>query len=308
MVTIRVPEKKYIQTLIVGKLNSSLVVDDLQSRRIAITTGMKPIYSQLVTENPSYFQKDYTGEPDMGWLESLGIAPMYAYRFKKPLDVSIQGCEGAFKMLEDPKMVRFVNALGMAGINRTDIELILNAKYNISYESPDFETFIEYFANYDGWSYGDKEMYINNEVQDPELKAIYKRALTGERTLLIWELGLGTDPSASFDDMLQDMFTDSYFYFKKKLKFAPDDAQKFAQLAIKLADRMDQIQDKTREQTDLFSELKFKLEEDSTSKKDTKSQVIDISEMDVVLPERTEGKIVNLDALMNGDPKNGTDA
>ena len=305
MVIIRVPEKKYIQTLIVGRMSATLVVDDIQSRRIAITPGMKQIYSQLVTENPAYFQKDNIEEPDPAWLESLGIAAMYAYRFKKATDVSIMGCGGSFKMLEDPKMVRYINALGLAGINRTDIELILNAKYNISYESPDFDMFIEYFANYDGWSYGDKEMYINNEVANPELKAILKEALTGERARLIWELGLGTDPSASFDDMLQDMFTDSYFYFKKKLKFSPDDAQKFAQLSIKLADRMDQIKDKTREQTDLFSELKFKLDEESTGKRST--QVIDISEMDVVLPERTEGKIMNLDALMNGDPKNVDD-
>jgi hypothetical protein len=282
-------------------MNSSLVVDDLQSRRIAITSGMKQIYSELVTANPAYFQKDNITPPEQEWLDSLGISTMYYYRFKKQTDISLQGCEGAFKMLEDPKMVRYVNALALAGINHTDIELILNAKYNISYESPDFETFLEYFANYDGWSYSDKELYINNDVTDPELKSIYKGALKGERALLIWELGLGTDPSASFDDMLQDMFTDSYFYFKKKLKFAPDDAQKFAQLAIKLADRMDQIQDKTREQTDLFSELKFKLDEDSTGTKDKKStSVVDISEMDVVIPERTEGKITDLSALMLG--------
>jgi hypothetical protein len=300
---IRVPEKKYIQALIIGKLNASLVVDDLNSRRIAITNGMKQIYAQLVAENPVYFQKDNTDEPDPDWVKSLGVAPMYYYRFKKSTDISLQGCEGAFRMLEDPKVVKYINTLCIAGVNRTDVELILNAKYNISYESPDFDTYIEYFANYDGWSYNDKELYINNEVQDAELKALYKLAMTGERSRLIWELGLGTDPGASFDDMLQDMFTDSYFYFKKKLKFAPDDAQKFAQLAIKLADRMDQIKDKSREQTDLFSELKFKLEEESTSKKDTKSQVVDIADMDAIIPERTEGKITDLSALMNGGPE-----
>lgn len=303
MVTIRVPEKKYIQTLILGRMNAALVVDDLQLRKIPIVSGMKSIYNELTTTNPDFFKKDNNTDPDPAWLKSLGVEAMYAYRFKKVTETPILGCAGAMKILEDPKLVRWIHVLSIAGISRTDIELILNAKYNISFESPDFDTFIDCFANYDGWSYADKEMYINQDVQDQELKALFKKALSGERSMLIWELGLGTDPSASFSEMLQDMFTDSYFNFKKKIKFDPDTAQKFAQLAIKIADRMERDQDKEREEADLFSEMKFKLDNENTTDK-KKQAVVDIGDMDVIMPDRTETKIVNLDALMNGEPSN----
>jgi hypothetical protein len=302
---IRVPEKKYIQVLIAGKNNAALVVDELQMRKISIPTNeMQAIYTEMVTSNPTLFKTNTKDEPDAEWLKDTQLSPMYYYRFSKPTDISLQGCEGAFKMLEDPKMVRYIHALCLAGINADDIELILNAKYNISYETPDFAMFIRYFANYDGWSYTDKNMFVN-ATQDQDLKKIYRMALDGDRSTLIWKLGLGADPSASFDEMLRDMFTDSYFYFKEYIKFKPDDAQKFAALSIKLADRMDQMADKEREQTDLFSELKMKLNNESTQKsknaKTDKPEVIDMKDMDVEIPERTETRIQNLEALMNSD-------
>lgn len=298
---IRVPERKYIQTLIVGRTNASLVIDDLQSHRIPVPTNdMKALFDEVANSNPNYF-KDASLTPEDEWLESLAIAPMYYYRFKKASDISLQGCEGAFKMLDDPKLVKHIHTLAIAGVPKDDIELILNSKYDISYETPDFTIFLHYFANYEGWTRTDKELYINT-LQDQDLKKQYKMAITEPRNRMIWEIGLGTDPNASFDDMLKDMFTDSYFYFKKNLKFNADDAQKFAALAVKLSDRMASLDETKKEQTDIFAEMKFKLVNEDTQESDKRNVAVkDISEMDVEIPERTENKIQNLDALMNNE-------
>ena len=302
---IRVPEKKYIQTLIAGKNNAALIIDELQMRKIPVPTNeMKEIYTEVIRScpDPTYFNNDSKAAPTEEWLEELQVIPMYYYRFNKATDRSLLGCEGAFKMLEDPKMVRFIHTLAVAGVNKDDIELILNAKYNISYETPDFDIFMHYFANYTGWSYTEKEMYVN-QVQDLELKKLFRSALVQDRSTLIWELGLGTDPNASFDDMLKDMFTDAYFYFKRNAKYKTEDAMRFATLATKISDRMDQIKDKNAEHQDLFSELKIKLQHEDTT--DKKSQVVkDASEMDIEIPERTEQRIQNLEALMTPEDAN----
>ena len=300
---IRVPEKRYIQTLIIGRNNAALIVDELQMRKIPVPTNeMRSIYDEVTHSCPdlTYFKDHGTNlppEPNQDWLESLELAPMYYYRFNKATDLSLQGCSGAFKMLEDPKMVLYINALSLAGIPLDDVELILNAKYNISYDTPDFKVFANYFANYSEWSYTDKELFVSSQI-DLEKKKIYKMALGGERSVLIWELGLGTDPNADFDDMLKDMFTDSYYFFKKNMKYNADDAMKFATLATKLSDRMDAIRDKKADTMDLLSELKIKLVNEDTRKD---KRVVDLHDMDIEMPEKTTGKILDLDTLMNSD-------
>lgn len=295
---IRVPEKLYIQTLIVGKFNSAFVVDDLNSKKIRIPTDeMLSIRDEIVKSNPQYFQDQANTNPDDEWLERTELSPMYYYRFKKSTDKSLQGIQGAFAMLEDPRMVKYIHTLTLSGVDQTDLELILNAKYNISFEPHDFEMFLKYFANYTGWTYTDKELFISS-IQDSNLKSIYKLALTGDRAQLIWELGLGTDPSVSFDDLLRDMLTDSYFYFKKKLKLNPEDAQKFATLAVKIADRLDKSKSEEQESQDILSEFKIKLRNSDTSKKDNDVPK-DINELDVELPTQTDLVIPNIESLMS---------
>lgn len=306
---IRVPEKLYIQTLIAGKSNASIVVDDLQLHKITVPTNdMKAIYDELVTSNPVYFQQqDPTIMPDDEWVESVGLSPMYYYRFKRPADVSLQGIEGAFRMLEDPKMVKYINVLTLAGVNPQDLELILNAKYNISFDSPDFEMYLKYFANYTGWTYTDKELYIAS-LTDPDYKSLCKKALKDDRASLIWELGLGTDPTTSFDGMMREMYTDCFYYFKKNLKFKPDESQRFGQLFIKIADRLNAIDDKNKESHDIFSELKLGLETTDTikdkSQRDSSQKVINMDELDFEIPEPvTSQQPIDLDKIMNGEPE-----
>lgn len=297
---IRVPEKLYIRTLIMGRNNSSLIVDELNSHAIPLPqeNAMKRIYEEVITSNPAYFQDAAQLATDE-WIEQMDVHPMFYYRFKKAADapMSIQGCKGAFKILEDPKIVRIIHALRLNGVPSEDVELVINAKYNIAFDSPDFDVFIKFFANYDDWTYQDKELYIQTTA-DPDLKKLLKTALTSDRSQLVWELGLGTDPNASFDNMLREMTTDSFYLYKKNIKHNPDDATKFSQLFIKLMDRMEQNKEKEATSLDLFSELKLKLvTEDTKDKK--KSNIVAKEDMDIEIPERTEKIIPDLSALMN---------
>jgi len=293
----RIPEKKYIQTLIAGKLNASLLIDDLQSRGIPIPANdLKALYDEMVSSNPEYF-KTPDAEVDLEWIESLDLQPLYHHRFKKAYGKSLRGAIEAMQMLEDPRLRKYIHVLCISGIPKDDIELILNAKYDIAYESEGYETFMKFFANYEGWSYTDKQQYINS-IADKDFKRLAQGAMSSTRSQIIWELGLGTDPNASFDEMLKDMFTDSYFYFKQQVHYKPDDAQKFAALAIKISDRLESLSDKQKEQENIFADLKIKLVQEDT-KSSKVNNVMDIEELDVEIPEQTTKSIKNLEALMN---------
>jgi hypothetical protein len=302
---VRVPELRYIQTLITGRHNASLLIDELTSLKIPVPANdLKIIYADLVNSNTQYFGDPSYPPPEHDWLVSFQMSPMYYYRFAKPIPdgVNLQGCAQAIHMLEDPKLVKYINTLLLANIPINDIELILNAKYNISYESKDFEMFERYFANYSTWSYTDKDIFINSLINEDYRRA-YRSAITNERSQIIWELGLGTDPTASFETMLRDMFTDSYFLFKKNLKFNTEDAQRFAHLAIKLSDRMDHLDEKNKDENDLFSELKINLQTQSTQKKSSNPSgaIIDMEELGDLIskPETPKENIVDLETLMN---------
>lgn len=299
---VRIPERKYMQTLIAGRISSALFIDDLQTRKIPIPKekDILELRDELVSSNPEYFSNPAV-EADPDWLKSWGLSPLFYFRFQKPTDVSLKGCEGAYRMMEDPRMMKYMNLLAFAGASQEDIEIILNSKYNISYETEDFTMFLRYFANYEGWTFNDKELY-SDALSDPDQRKLYKLAIKGDRAQLVWELGLGSDPTLSMDDLLRDMFTDSYFYFKKNVKLRPDDAQKFAGLAVKISDRLESMQDKKQSSQDLIGELKVKLQNKNTLD-DPKQTIINIGDLHVELPPPTTESISDLTALMNEDVK-----
>lgn len=282
-----------------GKISSPLFVEDLTNRKIQIPKDKEliAIHDELVNTNPEYFTSEIEADPD--WVKDVGLSPMFYFRWKKPTDLSLRGCEGAFRILEDPRMMKYMHLLSFAGITKDDIELILNAKYNISYETEDFQAYFQFFANYDGWTYTDKELF-SDQIVDLELRKQYKLALKEDRAQLIWEIGLGTDPDLSVPDLLHDMFNDSYRYFKRFQKNRPDDAQKYASLAVKISDRLEGIKDKDADAQSLISQLKITLS-NQESRPDPKQQIINISELHIELPPPTNESIPNLDALMNQD-------
>ena len=293
-----------MQTLITGRINSALFVDDLQQHKIVLPKEKDILFirDEIISTNPGYFSTTPSSEneemlPDHDWLEEHHLSPMYYYRFQKPTNYSLKGCEQSFRMLSDPRMVKYMHLLSFAGVTQEDIEIILNSKYNISFESEDFTMFLRYFANYEGWVFSDKELY-SDTITDADLRKLYKTALKGDRSALIWEMGLGPDPTLSMDDLLRDMFTDSYFYFKKNVKLRPDDAQKFAGLAVKISDRLDSLNGKKEGTQDLISELRIRLVNKET-KEDPKQKIVNIADLHVELPPSTNEAIPNLEALMN---------
>jgi len=299
---VRIPEYKYMQTLLVGRISSALFVDDLQTRKILIPRDkdILEIRDELVSSNPEFFTNGEL-EADPDWLKAWDLSPMYYYRFQRPTDLSLKGCDGAFRMLTDPRMAKYMNILSFAGVTQEDMEIILNSKYNISFESEDFTMFLRYFSNYEGWTFSDKELY-SDALSDPDIRKLYKLAIKGDRSQLIWEMGLGSDPTLSMDDLLRDMFTDSYFYFKKNVKLRPDDAQKFAGLAVKISDRLESMSDRKQGSQDLISELKVKLQNKNTLE-DPKQTIINIGDIHVELPKPTTEAISDLQSLMQEDVK-----
>ena len=84
----------------------------------------------------------------------------------------------------------------------------------------------------------EKKDYIGL-VSDHDLRAFYELALQGDKSYLMWKLGVA--PEKSFDNMLREMFSDSYYNFKEYLARNPDMANKFGALAIRISERLDKI-------------------------------------------------------------------
>lgn len=310
---IRVPEIYYIKALLANKLNASKVVDELELLKLPVpTTWLKQIWENMRDTNLPYFEDTTAKQPDEEWLDEQGILQMYCYKFDRQTDVSLRGAEGAFRILEDTLSRRAIFVMAFAGISPIDIELIINSKYNISYESDDFTQFIHYFANFEGWTQTEKELYLT-EIKDLETQKFCKLSLTrNDRYYLVWKLGLGVDPTSNFDGMLREMFVDSYFTFKDNLKLKPDDAQKFANLAIKINDRIEDINNAKQEDQDLLGKLNFKLvvEKSKKSSNDKDSpivdtsngatpEILDASRIDFDLPRKDVAPIPNLKSLMD---------
>lgn len=104
-----------------------------------------------------------------------------------------------------------------------DIEIIINARYNIEYTSEEIKCFLKYFFDVGKWSLKDRQNYVKT-IKDPQLLVSYNLALKGDKEHLLWRLGVS--PKKEFKDMLGDMITDSYYNFKEQSKVKPDVAQK----------------------------------------------------------------------------------
>jgi len=181
---------------------------------------------------------------------------MFSYQFKIEVPRGTDGIKGAFKIMNDPLMYRLITSLALANITEEDIELIVNGKYNIEYSSEDVQEFLHYFFNVADWSVGDKQQYLA-QVDTPELKKFYKLALKGDKDYLLWKLGAA--PDKSFDSMLTDMMTDSYYNFKERAKGDPELAQRWGALAVKLTDRIERLEKDTNDKKDFFAEFNVTL-------------------------------------------------
>ena len=291
----RQPHLKYIQTLIVGQQSAVEIVEELTRLKLEVIPDIiTKIYQDLFKQSPNIFDKAKPINPDHDWLAELDILGMYGYRFEKSVAVSKDGIQGAFKILDDSKICNIIYPLALAGIPTEDIELTCTGRFDINYEPNDFIQFLHYFANFKGWTNADKELYVNT-ILEPSLKEHYKLALKGDKNYLLWKLGAA--PNKSFDQMLREMFTDSFYYFKEKQKKEAADAQRWGMLAVKISDRLDRIDEDSKNKQTIFDQVKFEL----TDEKPRAEEIVDFSSIGAEIPDINNLSLPDLDALKQKD-------
>jgi hypothetical protein len=290
----RLPHYKYIQALIVGRQSAEAIVEELNDLKLEVIPQLiQRIYQDLKQAEPEFFKpnpKQEYPEPDYDWLTELDILDMYGYRFKKPVPLAMLGIQGAFKLLDDTKLREVIFPLALAGIDHEDIELTCTGRFDINYEPTDFVKFLQYFGNFKTWTSTDKELYVNT-VQDTDLKENYKLALKGDKNYLLWKLGAA--PNKSFDQMLREMFTDSFYYFKEKQKKDADTAQRWGMLAVKISDRLDKIDSDDKGKQSLYEQVKFTLKEDQPKSE----EVVDLRSIGAEVPDVDSTSLPDLEAL-----------
>jgi hypothetical protein len=267
----QVPFIKYIESLVACKYSIDHIYKRLQDSNITLAAefpreGIVQVYQVLSSTNPDYFRMDSRTAPDLEWLKEHEIEKLVAYELKLEIPAGVGGIRGAFEIINDANMYQTITALALAKITDEDIELIVNGKYNIHYEPDDLKEFIHYFFNVRDWSLSQKKMYCTL-VRDPKLERVYKLAIEGDKDYLIWKLGIA--PDRSFDQMLREMMSDSFYNFKEKMKADPESARKWGDLAIKITDRIEKIDKDSKDKKNLFDEIIFTL--DGKAMTDTKT-------------------------------------
>jgi hypothetical protein len=190
-----------------------------------------------------------------------------------------------------------MSSLALASVTEEDIELIVNAKYNIHYGPEDIKEFLHYFFNVDDWTISEKRDYVKL-VTDNRLKRYYDLALEGDKDYLIWKLGIS--PEKSFDAMLREMGSDCYYNFKEKMKAIPEEAQKWGALALRIVDRLEKLNDSKEEKKSILEEIEFSLK--GKLLKNTSDEIKNglgiplISEAEA--PKQIEEKPLHLDDLL----------
>lgn len=250
----KIPYIKYVEALVCSKLGRDQIYDNLNDQEFFITfKGVDQVHDVLAQQNPDYILKN---QPDPNWLMEMKVDKMVAYKRKLEMPNGITGIEGAFRILEDPLMYRLITSLALAKITDEDIELIVNGKFNINYTSEDITEFLHYFFNVKSWSLTDKVQFVEF-AENSDLRKFYKIALKGDKDYLVWKLGAA--PNKTFDSMLRDIMTDSYYNFKENSKINSDVAQKWGTLALKTIEKLERLDKDTKDKRNVFEDITFQL-------------------------------------------------
>ena len=256
----KVPFIKYIEALVASKKSYEEIFMIVKNLDVTMSTlftedDILQVVNHVVGTNPEYF-KSTDLVPDLPWLKKLDIEKMVAYILNLQIPEGTIGISGAMEIIKDKNMYQTMSALALSTVTEEDIELIVNAKYNIHYGPDDIREFLHYFFNVENWNLSDKKDYVAL-VSDHKLKKHYEMALAGDKDYLIWKLGIA--PDRSFDGMLREMGTDCFYHFKEKTKAYPDEAQRWGNLALRIVDRLEKLNQDTNEKKTLFDEIEFTL-------------------------------------------------
>jgi hypothetical protein len=234
------------------------------AKKINETTLVK-VYNSIYTLDTEYFTgaKDL---PNIAVLDKLGVTDMVWYLIKKDIPSlskeKVKYINGAFDILYDMDMFIKMSALALAGLSNEDIELMVERDFNIFFDEPELKAFLFYFFNVKGWTLSDKKEYVdiikrssqNTEYYHDMMEA-YEIALTGDKNYLMWKLNL--TPHKSFEAMLNELGTDSFYFFKQKAKFDGDtqEARDWANVFLKTVERAEKLMtDKTKDK-DFYEDL-----------------------------------------------------
>lgn len=256
-----VPHIKFIESLIIAKKPLDEITEEL--KKWGLNTPDKVLAVMLETirkDNPDYFDPIRPESADPQWIRELDIPEMFCHLTNFSFPERLPTVHRAFQLIDDPLMYRLVTSMALAKMNDEDIDLIVNGKFNMEYEASDIKMFLKYFFKVDDWTLRDRQKYVDR-ISDPSLLPYYKMALKGDKDYLLWKLGAA--PEKDFGLMLKDMVHDSYYNFKEQSKVKPSIAQKWAGLAIKLTDRLDNLQkEENKSAANFLDNFEFKIKSD----------------------------------------------
>lgn len=259
----KIPYIKYIEALFackypIDKIKSLLIEHALPSAANITDEILYKMYRTLASTNPDFFSNADEHVPNSVWLTDLEIQKFVAYELKLEIPEGTAGIKNALEILKDKSMYDVISTLALGKIEDEDIDLIVNGRYNIHYESIDIKEFIHYFFNVYDWTLSDKKNLVAS-ITDTKLKKLYELALEGDKDYLIWKLGIA--PNRSFDQMLREMMTDSYYNFKEKIKLDPDMAQKWGGLALRITDRIEKLTQESTTKKSILEDIQFILQQ-----------------------------------------------
>jgi hypothetical protein len=139
-------------------------------------------------------------------------------------------------ILNDVNLRRWIQPLVLGNIDTGLIYVLVSTKTDKLYDEGAFADFINYFFNLKDFSVKDKYDLYTRET-DPRTKGFYELALNYEKDKLIWKLGF--TPDVSVETIVRTVATESMMKFKES--FDEDKAAKLGTLALKAADKLQEL-------------------------------------------------------------------
>jgi len=251
------PHIKYIQALLCGKMPLDDILIECQkwSFPFPVDADMNQILDDLRKDDPEFFNGN-KDRVDRDIIDNLEVTPMVVYKFGYGAFMDLQGIEGSFKLLENHNIRSMLYAMFLADMSIDDIELTINEKFdNLNSTTEAIQAFKHYYFNLKNYSYKDKQELEKTFISGVSEKRMFRVALKGDTDYLLWKFNAA--PKRSLDSMLKEMLNDSFYLFKEKAHSDADVATRFGALALKLADKIDRIQDVQNKADDLFADLIF---------------------------------------------------
>jgi hypothetical protein len=265
------PHKRFIQALLCGKMDMAGVSTEMIKWALPHNdTYARILLKDLYGKDPAYFEGKKQ-EITQDLLKSLKIESMYGYYFKKGVDVNLDSLQEAFNFMENREIRTLLFCTILAGMDFDEVELILNEKFDgLNATSDAIDTFVNYFFDLSGLSFKEKESLEKSFSTDLKTRRAFRLALQNDRSYMLWKLG--AVPTKSFDDMMREMLTDTFYMFKEVSKDKKiDEATKIGALAVKLADRIDRLEENNKNADNIFSDLVFEPQEKTQEDLDAKT-------------------------------------